>query len=123
MGWLLLGGSDHREDAISDPDIISRFVCFPLSLWFYRKNIEDLTIAQLKNDFVWKLANASPSSFEEMAYQGHQLGFDLSVPYTCLLLEIQHQGEASNSLRHINHLASRQAMCKTPLRRLENSFT
>ena len=109
VGWLLLGRSDHREDPISDPDIISRFVCFPLSLWFYRKNIEDLTIAQLKNDFVWKLANASPSSFEEMAYQGHQLGFDLSVPYTCLLLEIRHQGEASNSLRHINHLASRQS--------------
>lgn len=87
VGWLLLGGSGGEEDAVSDPDILGQFVCFPLSLWFYRKNVEDLTVAKLKNDFVWKVANASLSSFEEMVYQGRQLGFDLSRSYTCLLLE------------------------------------
>ena len=110
VGWLLLSGSDQKEDAIPDPDILSRFVCFPLSLWFYRKNIEDLTIAQLKNDFVWNLANATYSSFEDMVYQGRQLNFDLSVPYTCLLLDIQRESPlGGSSLQYINDLAAKQS--------------
>lgn len=109
VGWLLLGGSGGEEDAVSDPDILGQFVCFPLSLWFYRKNVEDLTVAKLKNDFVWKVANASLSSFEEMVYQGRQLGFDLSRSYTCLLLDIQEEGELQNSLQHVNELMARQS--------------
>lgn len=110
VGYLLLSAKAKGEDALPEEEVLSRFVCFPLSLWFYRKNIENLTIAQLKNDFVWNLANAAQSSFEDMGYQGRQLNFDLSVPYTCLLLDIQRESPlAGNSLQYINDLTAKQS--------------
>jgi purine catabolism regulator len=37
----------------SPAELLQKYVCFPLSLWFNRKSIEDLTTLRLKNDFVW----------------------------------------------------------------------
>lgn len=67
-------------------DLLQKYVCFPLSLWFNRKNIEDLTVLRLKNDFVWDLAHKTDVSRIELLRQGTRLHFDLSRPYTCVLL-------------------------------------
>lgn len=108
VGYLELLQIPNGEEVYPESEMLSRFVCFPLSLWFYRKNIEDMTITRIKNDFVWNLANQNYSSFEEMAYQAHQLHFDLSRPYTCLLLEIRHPDTPEGrGIQYINDLAAK----------------
>lgn len=70
----------------SPTELLQKYVCFPLSLWFNRKSIEDLTALRLKNDFVWDLAHKTDVPRAELLRQGAQLHFDLNRPYTCALL-------------------------------------
>lgn len=70
----------------SPAELLQKYVCFPLSLWFNRKSIEDLTTLRLKNDFVWDLAHKTDVPRAELLRQGAQLHFDLNHPYTCALL-------------------------------------
>lgn len=86
-GCLLLRESGDCGELTADPETLEKFVLSPLSLWFYRKNIEDLTVMKLKNNFVWDLANRNYESLEEMARQGAKLHFDLNRPYTCVLMK------------------------------------
>lgn len=80
-----------------DPEILEKYVAFPLSLWFNRKRIEDLTAARIRNDFVWNLASGNYSSFDEMTRQGHYLNFDLEKPYTCLIMQMEFTGDTSSA--------------------------
>lgn len=74
--------SDNRES------LLQKYVCFPLSLWFNRKNIEDLTTLRLKNDFVWDLAHNRDTPQIELLKQGARLHFNLQRPYTCAVLRV-----------------------------------
>ena len=74
--------SDNRES------LLQKYVCFPLSLWFNRKNIEDLTTLRLKNDFVWDLAHNSNMPQIELLKQGARLHVNLQRPYTCAVLRV-----------------------------------
>jgi len=66
---------------------LEKMLCFPLSLWFNRKNIEDMVETRLRNDFVWNLANKNYASVEEVTAQGSRLHFDLNCPYTCMVMK------------------------------------
>lgn len=70
----------------SSNELLQKYVCFPLSLWFNRKSIEDLTALRLKNDFVWDLAHKTDVPRVELLRQGARLHFDLNRPYACVLL-------------------------------------
>lgn len=86
--YMELPESQGRDIAAgSSEDTIQKFLCFPLSLWFNRKNIENLVTIRLKNDFVWNLATRNYDSFSEMVRQGLYLHFDLNKPYTCVALK------------------------------------
>ncbi len=78
-GFLVLG-----EDF--DPEIVSQYVCFPLSLWFSRQSMEDMMRSRLKNDFVRALSTGDYSSFAEMLRQAALLGFNLEEPFACILM-------------------------------------
>jgi len=69
------------------PEILEKYVCFPLSLWFNRKNADDMLIMKLKDDFVWNLATGDYQAFEDMVRQGSLLRFDLRKPYICINLK------------------------------------
>lgn len=73
--------------SLPEEKLLEKYILFPLSLWFNRKSIEDMVETRLKNDFVWNLANQNYTSFEEIARQGNQLHFDLTKPYTCIMLK------------------------------------
>ena len=68
--------------------LMGKYVCFPLSLWFFQKNAETLAIMRLKNDFVWDLAHSAGTEREKLLLQGKRLRFDLDRPYACVLLKI-----------------------------------
>ncbi|MDD5833022.1 MAG: PucR family transcriptional regulator ligand-binding domain-containing protein [Clostridiales bacterium] len=93
-GTLLLSEETIHasETAGEEPDraFMLQYVCFPLSLWFNRKAIEELTYRRLKNDFVKDLAFRKYDSFDEMLQQGNRLGFNLSLPYVCIVLRAVH---------------------------------
>ena len=84
-GWLCLYGTG---DLLRAREKLEKYVLSPLSLWFYRKNLEDMTVMKIKNNFVWDLANGKYDSLEEMTRQGRQLNFNLHCPYTCALLQV-----------------------------------
>lgn len=98
-----LGQSE--KELIEGKDLIQKFLCFPLSLWFNRKNIEDVVEARLKNDFVWNLANKNYTSLEEMAAQGVRLHFDLGRPYTCIILKAVSRMEDGAAQEYSNESA------------------
>lgn len=101
VGTLQILGSSLLESAMpKNTDIkmqLKKYVCFPLSLWFNRKNIEDMMFARLKNDFIWNLATQNYESLADMAQQGMRLHFDLERPYTCLVLKAVPHGESKGS--------------------------
>ena len=91
VGCLLL--YTQRPETLPEVETISRYIGFPLAMWFLQKNVEERTIARLKNDFIWNLANDRTVSREERAYQSRQLNLDLSCGYTCLLLGLLQDGD------------------------------
>ena len=95
VGCLLL--FTQQEDELPQAETISRYIGFPLAMWFLQKSVEERTIARLKNDFIWNLANDRAVSREERLYQSRQLNLDLSCGYTCLVLGMpQEENKAGN---------------------------
>lgn len=86
-GYLLVFSSPERPDPETDSEFLKKYILNPVSLWFYRQSIEDMTVMKLKNSFVWDLANKNYTSIDEMKQQGRQLHLDLNRPYTCALLQ------------------------------------
>lgn len=82
----LYPGPGQREP---DPQALAQYVAFPLSLWFHKRNTEDMANARIRNEFVWNLANSGDTSQEELARQAVYLGFDLALPYTCIAMKAQ----------------------------------
>lgn len=89
-GSVILGFSDEESRSLMlnglEQDELEKYICFPLSMWFNRKNIEDMVENRLKNDFVWDLATGNYDSFTEMSKQSSMLGFDLERSYTCVII-------------------------------------
>ena len=96
----ILGSGMLAETAPGIADVnmrLKKYICFPLSLWFNRKNIEDMMVVRLKNDFIWNLATQNYDSLADMAQQGTRLHFNLDCPYTCLVLKAVPQGEGHDT--------------------------
>lgn len=94
VGTALEGKLQLHGQLVRDPwmaaersNDLEKMLCFPLSLWFNRKNIEDMVETRLRNDFVWNLANKNYASVEEVTAQGSRLHFDLNCPYTCMVMK------------------------------------
>lgn len=87
-GFLVFYAADQPSPSLMKESVLSRFLGFPLSLWFNRKNTEDMLITKMKNDFIVNLSNGNYSSFQDMVVYGRQLHFDLTIPYTCILLKV-----------------------------------
>ena len=84
-GYLCIYIRKGSETAL-DRRLAEKYIAFPLSLWFNQKRVEDMTAAKIRDEFVWNLATKNYTSFEEMSQQGLYLQFDLSLPYTCVVL-------------------------------------
>lgn len=114
VGYLKLFA--QNGDELPDTKIFGRYICFPLAMWFFHKSVETHTTARLKNDFVWNLANERFLSREEMAYQSRQLQLDLSLGYTCLLLEVLQNTPNEAEDNSIYAQSSRQALAEDLLK-------
>ncbi len=98
MGYIYIynsgGGKQSSKFKIYNTQLIKKYICLPVSLWFNRESIENMVVFKLKNDFVWDLANGGYESFAEMAKQGIKFGFNLYKPYTCIAVKIMSSKES-----------------------------
>ena len=85
--------------------LFEKFLAFPLSLWFNKRHIENMTALRLKNDFIRNLATGNYDSFQEMAQQGARLHFDLGKPYTCIVMKAELRDGQSGQPEYSNQIA------------------
>lgn len=86
-GYLVIFQTKLQEPIRIDPVLLQKYICFPLSLWFNKKDTENMLVTRLKNDFILNLANGNYDSFDDMAITGTRLHFDLNKPYTCIVFK------------------------------------
>ena len=102
LGELVFYTAEQAPPLFDKENLLIRFLCFPLSLWFNRKNTEDILVTRMKNDFIWNLSSGYYTSLQDMIIYGRQLNFDLTLPYTCVLLKVQHSDETESVHQYSN---------------------
>lgn len=95
-GKLCLWGNYDEERVYAESDAVRKSLLFPLSLWFNQKSFEDSLKENLKNEYVCNLAFGRYTSYEDMIRQGLYLKFDMTIPYSCIVLQMQ-KSEAGES--------------------------
>lgn len=85
--------------------LMEKFLAFPLSLWFNKRHIENMTATRLRNDFIRNLATGNYTSYQEMVQQGAQLNFDLNKPYTCIMMKAVLKGSGTDIPEYSNQIA------------------
>ena len=91
-GYLCISLDPGKKEEPIDVSFLHYYIKVPLSLWFEKEKVINMTGLKIRNDYVWKLAIDKNDS-QEIVSQGTQLGFNMNVPYFCVLLRInsQHQ--------------------------------
>lgn len=115
FGQLLLYPEEEEQICGGDWEVAEQCLTYPISLWFNKESIETLTKAQIKGDFVHNLAFGRYDEFEEMVHIGEKLHFDITLPYTCIALRMQHHEKEENGTEYSDAFAQR-------VRLLENLF-
>jgi purine catabolism regulator len=87
-GHLMLFDFRGQRDLRSEKHYIEKYTIMPLTLWFNKEDIINVTTLKLKNDYVWNLINHDFSNNEEQRFMGKKLGFDIQRPYTCIVCKI-----------------------------------
>ena len=105
FGKLKILSAKENAGLEESRQLFEQYVAFPLALWFNKKNIEDLTATRLKNDFVYNLATGNYASFSEMVRQGANLHFDLTRPYTCIVLKASLRGNDKDTVEYSERIA------------------
>ena len=60
-----------------------------LSLWFYRNEIISLTEQNIRDDFIWNLANGIDISSPDILRSAKLMGIKLSKSYTCIIMRVK----------------------------------
>lgn len=93
-GYLYVSKTPRRNKEPIDIQLLNHYINVPLSLWFEKEEVINITGLKLKNDYVWKLAIEKDVS-PEILNQGVQLGFKMDVLYFCALLKIHSYDQSS----------------------------
>lgn len=94
-GFLKVAKQPSDRDESMNLSFIYFYINVPLSLWFEKEEVVNTTSLNLRNDFVWQLANEEKSPTKLLS-QGVKLGFDMDLLYFCVLFKI-HEGSYEGS--------------------------
>ena len=50
---------DEKTDIQIDKSFLENYLSIPLSLWFNKEDVINLTSLRIKNDYIWKLAGSN----------------------------------------------------------------
>ncbi|GAB2481071.1 purine catabolism transcriptional regulator PucR [Alkalibacterium psychrotolerans] len=86
-GYLYLSVEPAMETEPVNVELLNHYINVPLSLWFEKEEVINITGLKIRNDYVWKLA-IEKNNTQEIINQGVQLGFDMNTLYFCALLKL-----------------------------------
>jgi len=81
---------------------VQRFIIQPLILWFSREEIIQISKQAEKDDFIWSLAKGIEKADEKTNRKAVLLGFDLSIPYICIVGKLYLTNEIKDENSWIN---------------------
>ncbi len=87
-GYLYIKALDkNAENDLVKPNrnFVVRHIVSPISLWFDREQTIFETEMHHQDNFIWDLINADEENLAELLQQGKSLGYDLSLPYICMV--------------------------------------
>ncbi|WP_040209057.1 PucR family transcriptional regulator [Neobacillus jeddahensis] len=88
QGFLTIGltaGTQAESFLTSQNMRILEHASTVLAMWFLRESTIEDTKMKLRGDFVWSLAKGDFSSWDQKVSQAKSLGYNLELPYTCLI--------------------------------------
>lgn len=91
-GYLCISLTPGKQAEPRDISFLNFYIKVPLSLWFEKEEVINMTGLKIRNDYVWKLAIEKNNS-QDIINQGKQLGFNMDVTYFCVLLKIHSSGK------------------------------
>ena len=78
--------NDYENDYIKDNKIlVVRHIVSAISLWFDREQTIFETEMHHKDKFVWNLVQADEDELKKLNTQANSIGYNLSVPYICIV--------------------------------------
>lgn len=86
-GYLYLksknnSGNDYIRD---NKALVIRHIVSAITLWFDREQTIFETEMHHKDKFVWNLIQADENKIEELFAQSNSMGYNLSIPYICIV--------------------------------------
>ncbi|MDR7869703.1 MAG: PucR family transcriptional regulator ligand-binding domain-containing protein [Tissierellaceae bacterium] len=87
-GYLYLKSKSHEinNDYVrGNKTLIIRHIVSAISLWFDREQTIFETEMHHKDKFVWNLVQADENELKELYTQANSIGYNLSVPYICIV--------------------------------------
>ncbi len=83
FGYIFLFSAQNKNLILENRSYIEKYSVMPLTLWFNKEDIVELTTLRLKNDFLLELITNASYPYERAIKEGKRLGFDLGRPYMC----------------------------------------
>lgn len=95
-GYILLQllSDKIREASISNErENMIRYITPSIMLWFQKEQTVRETEIRLRDDFVWSIAKGEVDSWENMNLRAKSMGYNLSIPYFCIVGLIMPKGQ------------------------------
>ena len=94
-GYLYLKTkNDDHDYVVNNKVLIVRHIISAISLWFDREYTIFETEMHHKDKYVWELIKADQNEINELYNQSKMMGYDLSLPYICIVGMISDFDEA-----------------------------
>ncbi len=93
QGWLVVFTSDEKRDVDDSEVSILEHAATAAALAFLKDNAIAETEMRLKDDFIWSIASGDIPDKDRMVSRGKMLGFNLSLPYVCIVGELENLPE------------------------------
>ncbi|WP_066175857.1 PucR family transcriptional regulator [Bacillus marinisedimentorum] len=93
QGWLVVFLSEGKPEINESGVNIIEHAATAAALAFLKDNAIAETEMRLKDDFIWSIASGDIPDKDRMVSRGKMLGFNLSLPYVCIVGELENLPE------------------------------
>lgn len=104
FGFIFLNPYTQQENFDEEILPIEKYFIMPLTLWFNKEDVINITTMKLKDDFVWQIAKGAFDSPETVKVSANKLGFDLTPNYTCIAGKIESDNFKTEDAPYIENI-------------------
>ncbi|MGP4039970.1 PucR family transcriptional regulator [Gracilibacillus sp. D59] len=95
QGYIVFQPSDNKELTWFVMNVLEHALT-ACALYFVKENAIEITEIRLKDNFVLNLAKNKMKVDHQLLTKAHLLGYDLNLPYVCIVGEIRHKDLGSD---------------------------